>query len=287
MKRTHGVRGSAIAALVLVGTAATAQTTFYGAQIAGGWPVAQTAANSDWSSDLGADYRYGASANGSVVEWTGQGSHSSSRPSYSTFESDFSLRWEGTARGGIVGQTHSGGELRIGPQVALTGGGVSWQTVHLWSILGTNDAGYGISTDARHHGYAAVLLGPQPQQLHWRLDWSSRVQGDAITSANLYFAGVFNQAIGGGSGSASGFWSSAGAASAQWVYPDFQFSSLAGDNAGDPRSGRIDTWVTLRLSTEPILTPVPEPASWALMLGGLGLGLCGALGAVRRRVLNR
>jgi hypothetical protein len=270
----------ALGALALVSNSAWSQATFYGAQLVGGWPTAQIAANADWSSDLGVDYRYSASANGSAVEWSGQGRNWSSRAPYGTFESGFSLGWEGTARGGLVGQTHSGGEISVGPTLALTGGAVSRQTVHLWSTLGANDPGYGIGTDARHNGYASIFLGTQPVNLHWRLDWVSTVQGNALTAADFHLAGAFDQAIGGTSGSASGFWAYGASSSGQWVYPDFRFTSSAEDWAGDPRAGRIDTRVTIRFSAEPILTPVPEPATWVLMLGGLALW--GVRGAGRR-----
>ena len=57
-----------------------------------------------------------------------------------------------------------------------------------------------------------------------------------------------------------------------WSRPDIQLSTDLGDNAGDPRNGRQDSWVVVSFSTSPIAAPVPEPASWALMAGGLLLG---------------
>jgi hypothetical protein len=274
----------ALGALALVSTAAWSQA-FYGAQIAGGWPMAQIAANADWSSDLGADYRYSATANGSAVQWSGQGSHWSSRPDYGIFERAFSLGWEGTARGGSAGQSHSGGELSIDPIRVLTGGATAGLSVYLWSALGDNDPFYGISTDTRYYGYGYIALPTQPVTLHWRLDWASTVQGNAITDAYLEFLqGTVRQHIGGTTGSASGTFAWGGGPPGSWLYPDFRFTSSAADWSLDPRTGRIDTWVTIRFGTEPIPPPVPEPATWTLMAGGLALwGLRRAVARGRRR----
>lgn len=270
MNRFRTLGCTALLGLALCPAAAWSQATFYGWQLAGGWPVARMTASSDWSSDLGADYRYGASANGGVVEWSGQGRNWSSR-AYATNDSSLTVGWEGAARGGAVGETFSGGELRIGPSLVLTGNAVATLNIHLWSELGANEPGYGISSDSQYGGYAAVFLGPQPLDLHWRLDWHSATTGNALTAAWLYFAGAFNQTLASGSGTASGSWAYAGSPSGMLTVPDVILSSSAWDNAGDPRSGRIDTWVTVSLSTEPIAAPVPEPTVWAMMLGGLSL----------------
>ncbi|MCA0374303.1 MAG: PEP-CTERM sorting domain-containing protein [Gemmatimonadetes bacterium] len=275
----HVRRACALSALAIgsiaLSTPASAQASFWGWQLAGGWPLAQMTAGSDWSSDLGADYRYDASSDGTNMTFSGQGRNWSSR-AYGPNETNVTVGWEGTARGGLVGQTFAGGEVTVGPAQVLTGNAVARVNIHLWSVLGDNDAGYGISADSRHNGYAGVFLGPAPLNLHWRIDWTSTTSGNAITSASLYFAGVFNQQIGGTSGSASGMWPYAGSSNGINVFPDVQFTSSAGDNAGDPRSGRIDTWVTVSLSTQPIQAVVPEPSSFALLAGGslllLGVG---------------
>lgn len=268
--------------LMLAAAAAQAQASFMGWQLAGGWPVAQMTANADWTSDLGPDFRYDArSTDGSTVNWSGEGRQWASRP-YGAHESGLKLGWEGTARGGAVGQTFSGGALDIGPVTSLEGGGVARIQIHLWSELGDNAAGLGISTDSRHNGYASVLLGPQAGELHWRLDWNSRTQGDADLGAYLYFSGVFSQAIGGTSGTAQGVWAYGSASDNRVSYPDLQFTSFAGDSAGDPRTGRIDTWLTVSLSSQPIAAPVPEPGTWALWT----LGLAG-MGVVARRTRAR
>lgn len=270
--------GLALLALVVSSTPASAQATFYGWQLAGGWPTGQMTAGSDWSSDLGPDWRYSATSNGSAVAWNGQGRQWSSRP-YGPFEQNVTVGWEGDARGGAVGETYSGGQVTVGPTRVLSNGATARVDVHLWSVLGDNAPGYGISTDSRHEGYAALFLGPPPLDLYWRLDWTSAITGNAFTSAWLFFSGVFNQYIGGTTGSASGRWVYGGSPNGVASYPDLKFNSFAGDAAGDPRSGRIDTWVTMRLSTQPIAALVPEPSSLLLVAGGSVL----LLGLRRRR----
>ncbi|KPF49598.1 hypothetical protein IP87_15230 [beta proteobacterium AAP121] len=275
---------AALAAMLVAGLSASAPASaqeagFYGWKLAGGWPVAQMAANADWSSDLGPDYRFGAtsSPDGSSVSWSGPGRHWASRSGYSNTEADITVGWELDARGGAVGQTYSGGELFISPQQTLNPGVVISQTFHLWSVLGDNEPGYGISTDARHVGYPALYLGTQPMNVYWRLDWASSASGNALTGSSLYFAGLFNQAIGGTSGSFTGLHVHNGSAQSAWPTFDVILTTSAGDSAGDPRAGRIDTWLTVSFSSQPILSPVPEPATWALMLGGVAALL------VRRR----
>jgi PEP-CTERM motif len=261
--------------------AAAQQAQFITWTLAGGWPASQMSAGADWSSDLGPDWGYGATSapDGSSVSWSGQGRNWSSRPGYANAEANLTVGWELNARGGAVGNTFSGGQVSIGPQQVLDNGAVSSTFIHLWNELGANEPGFGISTNANHHGYASIWLGPQPLNLHWRLDWNIATTGNAISSTNVFFSGVFNQAIS-GTGSASGFWAYGGSPNGVWSRPDIQVSSFIGDNAGDPRAGRQDSWVVVSFSTQPITSAVPEPASWALMLAGVAL-LCARRQAAR------
>jgi hypothetical protein len=276
--RTATLAALGLAALCASLPAAAQQAQFIAWTMAGGWPASQMSAGADWSSDLGPDWGYGATSapDGSSVGWSGQGRNWSSRPGYANAEANLTVGWELNARGGAVGNTYSGGEVSIGPQQVLDNGAVSSTFIHLWNVLGDNEPGYGISTNANHHGYASIWLGPQPLNLYWRLDWNIVTTGNAIASTNVFFSGVFNQAIS-GTGSASGFWAYGGSPSGVWSRPDIQMRTYLGDNAGDPRAGTQDSWVVVSFSTQPILSPVPEPATWALMLSGVAALL------VRRR----
>lgn len=261
--------------------AAAQQAQFITWGLADGWPRSQMSAGADWSSDLGPDWGYGATSapDGSSVSWSGQGRNWSSRPGYGNAEANLTVGWELLARGGAVGNTFSGGQVSIGPQQVLDNGGVSSTFIHLWNVLGENEPGYGISTNANHDSVASIWLGPQPLTLHWRLDWHIATTGNAIASNNVYFAGAFNQAIS-GTGSATGSWAYGGSPNGTWSRPDIQIRTWLGDNAGDPRSGRQDSWVTVSFSTQPITSAVPEPATWALMLAGVAL-LCARRQAAR------
>ena len=261
--------------------AAAQQAQFIAWGLADGWPRSQMSAGADWSSDLGPDWGYGATSapDGSSVSWSGQGRNWSSRPGYANAETNLTVGWELLARGGAVGDTYSGGQVSIGPQQVLDNGGVSSTFIHLWNVLGENGPGYGISTNANHDSVASIWLGPQPLTLHWRLDWHIATTGNAIASNNVYFAGAFNQAIS-GTGSATGSWAYGGSPNGTWSRPDIQIRTWLGDNAGDPRSGRQDSWVTVSFSTQPITSAVPEPATWALMLAGVAL-LCARRQAAR------
>lgn len=260
------------AGALVVSPAAAQQASFRAWTLVGGWPNSQMSAGAEWSSDLGVDWGYGATSapDGSSVSWSGSGPgrNWSSRPGYANAETNLTVGWELDARGGAVGNTFSGGEVTIGPQQALDGGAVSSTFIHLWNVLGANEPGYGISTNANHDGMASIWLGPAPMILHWRLDWNIVTTGNAIGSVNVFFAGALNQPIS-GTGSASGSWVYGGSPSGVWSRPDIQLRTWLGDNAGDPRAGRQDTWVAVSFSTQPITSPVPEPATWALMLGGV------------------
>jgi hypothetical protein len=247
--------------------------SFEGWQLIGGWPVAQMGARIDWSSDFGQDWMIGISSSGEWGEIGGPHSHSSSRP-YEAVDADVSVNWSVSPRGGALGDTFSGGEVVVGPKTDLAGGAVASQRFHLYSQVGANADWHGVGTSANLVGYASLYSIAQPYTpIHWRLDWNSATSGNAITSSYLYFTGVFSQQIGGTAGHATGVfeagsypWGSNGL----YMFPDLILQSSAGDNAGDPRAGRIDTVVTLSFSSQPILAaPVPEPHTWALMLAGV------------------
>lgn len=268
-----------VAGTLLLGPAAQAQGMLHYWQGAGGFPNAYLRAAADWSSDLGADYRYGnAAAAGSMV-WSGEGTHAGDADGDLTLHGE-TVTWELARRGGAVGQTYSGGEFQVAPSLALTGGAVHASQLHLWSVLGANDAGYGISTDATMASFVWASSGAQAlAPLYFRIDWqvASALAGAAFQTLALSFApeaGLGPISLVGDAGSVSGVLP----ASSYWYTSFSQYATLSAmssvwDNAGAPGSGRVDLWAQVYLSRDPIAV-VPEPgAGWLFAAGLLGLAL--------------
>ncbi|MGC4071180.1 MAG: PEP-CTERM sorting domain-containing protein [Nibricoccus sp.] len=279
-----------IVAFAFPSSPVAAQGMFHDWTLAGGWPTGQMYARVDWSSDLGPDWIYSSSASSDAVVWSGQGSNWSTSP-YTPSITNNTVGWEVSRPGGAAGITYSGGEVTVGSALTLENGAVAKIHFHLWSVLGENSAGYGIDTSALTAGHPFVSTGSQPYApLHWRLDWDTQTSGNADLRSTLYFYGTWRE-IGGTDGSASGVF---GTASYPWysegnfMTPDLLLSTYAGDASGDPRSGRIDTWVTLSLSRDPIQdvapiptdgSAVPEPSTYGLIGAAIVAGL-----AVRRKL---
>lgn len=261
-------RAGVVCALTLLAGAAAAQGRFEGWQVAGAGAL--FGAEADWSSDLGPDWSFNNFASGATVGWTGQGQQWSSGP-YGLLATGVGIGWALNPRGGAAGQTHSGGEVSIPAAGELGSAGVVELQFHLWSLLGSNSPDYGIGTEARIEGFGVVTTGGVAfAPLHWRLDWTSTAQGSASLSSSLRFD---DQTWGGAgtSGSATGLFDAADySGSGTALYPWLSFATRAEDASGVPADGRVDTWVTLSLSRQPIAA-VSEPGVGTLLLAGLGL----------------
>lgn len=248
-------------ALNLTATGALAQATV-GWQVAGGYPNASITARADWSSDLGAPWIFGSSAQGGSTVWSGPGLATSSAP-YGLVASGLDIDYRLAPRGGPAGNTFSGGTLQISGATSLASPARS--DFHLYSVLGANDPGYGIATSTRVAGYFTID-GPQPLyrfvDVHYRVDWTLASEGNALSSSELYFDGQWHT-LTPGAGSFSGLFDAfdyPGTGDGRTLYPQLIAGTGASDLSLAPASGRTDLWLTVSFARTPIAA-VPEPGT--------------------------
>jgi len=260
---------------------------FLGMMSDGGWPTSYLRARADWSSEIGPDYQCGYADNGSgtAVGW-GEGTFTQSRP-FQTFDSGYTAGWELDRKGGAAGQTFSGGQVTVGPG----GVGSSWTSSwHMYSELGVNNPGMGISTDAFAATYYAFTPSPG-EQLYWSMDWSLTVDTDGPTWASAWLNGLtyrnggagpprtlINEWVIGGSRTITGsdFGGPASYGYSGNILPNFEIGTHLNDDANwGAGAGRMDLWVNIHFSTN----AVPEPCTMSLATGLVGM----AFKRLRRR----
>lgn len=275
---TRITRLALCAALALAAASAQAQGAVTGWQVAGGFGNASITARADWSSDLGPPWVFGNSADAGNTVWSGPGLSTASA-AYGLVASGLTLDYRLASRGGAVGNTYSGGTLQITGADGL--GSPARSEFHVYSVLGANDALYGIATSTRVDGYFTVTSPTPPyyDDLHYRVDWTLATQGSALSSHELYFDGQW-RTLAPGSGSFSGvfdafdypFWTNG-----RVLYPQLIVGTGASDVSLAPGSGRTDLWLTVSFARAPIAA-VPEPGTApTLAVGAL------AVAAVARR----
>jgi len=251
---------------------------FLGMESVDGWPTAFMRARADWSSELGPDYQcgYGDDGLGNAVGW-GEGTFTSSRP-FRTFDAGYQAGWDLDRKGGAAGETFSGGVVNVGG----AGPGTVWTSSwHMYSELGANNVGHGISTDS----YAATYYAFQPspgEQLYWAMTWTLTVTTEGRTYAGSWLNGLTYRNGGAGpTRTLIGQWLDPGTTTiigsdqggpvtygySGMILPNFELGTHLHDDAGLAGAGRMDLYVNIMFSNQ----PVPEPASSAVLLGGISL----------------
>lgn len=266
---------------------------FEGVRLVDGWPTSFLTARADWTSDNGPDYGFGFGDDGfGSLTAGGDGTYWLSRPA-AVFDSGYSLGYELLKKGGGAGDTFSGGTMSFGQAANVDETGI--QTFHLYSELGVNNPGWGISTETQFSHYYAVTSDYAYQPIYWAMDWVARLTTTGETYAGAWVNGVESRSggaffpphdpLGGGYDPGTQTFSGSDHGVETWYpyngqtsYPLLQMGTYIGDYAEHPGEGRLDLWVRLRFSSTPI-DSVPEPAT----LGILVVGLAGAIVQRRRR----
>jgi hypothetical protein len=253
----------ALAAVGLI-QPARADTIFDGQYTASGGNYVQ--ARADWSSDLGPDYDMGHRLDSAGhIEAAGDGTGHTSRP-VTSFDSDFTMDWQLNAKGGAAGNTFSGGQLR-----APAAGSIENRifNYHLYSELGDNDGGYGISTQTYLWQTHQLHLDHSYQPVYFAVRYNlnlataigaelrAEIQGPNSHGAywgpsnyhNLHYgqlgAGTHNFA-----GMVTGMMNTYVGADYMYSYVGVSLSLL--EWAGQPGSGRADLYMDLAYSSAPI-----------------------------------
>ncbi len=270
---------AAVLALLAVAGPAQAENGYVGYYFGGA--TAESQWRNIWGHLLANSYR-GERGDGGVVTWSGQGSHSSSGAIPHWVDSPVSASFRSDEAHNFAGTTHSGGSFTLPAANAYPG--VTRARYHLYSVLDDNPAGDAAHTSAYVNGnfYHDSSTGPYAP-VYWRIDWSMATSGDAVFVAQASLPGPIGTLdLTPGQGSFSGVFDAG-----YYPYPGtqlntwFMLSTTARDFGSYPGTGRVDLWATLSFSNAPIAA-VPEPGTWAMWLGGLGL-----LGvALRRRRLG-
>ena len=282
----HYLGKRSLACLIVCMSAQAFSMDFNGMRVEGGWPTAFLRARADWSSELGLDYQcgYGDDGLGNAVGW-GEGSFSTSR-NVRMEDAGFWAGWELDRRGGEAGQTFSGGRVDVSPG----GPGSSWTSSwHMYSELGANNIGHGISTDS-YAGTYYSFVPASGEQVYWAMDWTLTVSTEGRTFGSAWLNGLTYRNGGAGptrtlisewlnpgtttiTGSDSGGPSNYGYSGR--ILPNFEIGTHLHDDAGISGEGRMDLVVNITFST----SPVPEPSSCLALV-------CGCLVLIRRRLSN-
>jgi hypothetical protein len=269
---------------------ARAGTIFDGQYTASGGNYAQSRA--DWSSDLGADYLVGFGLNvAGQLQIGGNGTGSTSRP-VNSFDSDFTIAWELDRKYGAAGNTFTGGQI-IAPAAGSIEGRIF--NYHLYSELGENSAGYGISTLTNIWQTHQLHLENAYQPVYFAMRYALTLS----TSTGAYLNAVIQ-----GPNSHGNYWGASHYHNLQegwlgagthtfdgmvtgmlntFVSPTYMYSYVGAelslyDFAGQPGSGRADFDMQLTYSSSPITefpgTPSSVPDALP-MLSVIGLGMAG------------
>ena len=149
------------------------------------YPTPHISARADWSSDLGADYQFelkGDQNNSSnPVFGVGQGSFTSSDPGLTPYDSGFDLHYALDSRGGGAGDTYSEGWLSVPDSGPVDPNQVF--EFRLRNVLGENDPGLGISTEAEILTNFYFGNVTPADTLYYAIDWSGTLISSGQTDA--------------------------------------------------------------------------------------------------------
>lgn len=210
-----------------------------------------------------------------TVQWSGQGSHTTSVPLLPWVTTPVSAEFRSEELQNTAGATYSGGSFALPAAAAFPA--VVLTQLHLYSVLDENAGGERVFSEATFNATAYTdSSASRFTPLHWRIDWRVTTTGDAILSAYVELLnGNYRFDLAAGAGSYSGVFGAD-------AYPQTFFMGdrglslpvrvLAGTNAGDmgsyPGQGRVDLWADIRFSREAIVA-IPEPGTWAMLGAGL------------------